>query len=43
MRADGNPPQSPAWRLVVEESGRSASKQRLAARRVAVPPAESPD
>ena len=43
MKAGGNPPQSPARRPVVEESGRGASKQRLAARRVAAPPAEYPD
>ena len=43
MRAGGNPPQSPARRPVVEESRRGASKQRLAARHIAVPPAEYPD
>ena len=43
MRVGGNPPQSPARRPVVEESGCGASKQRLAAQRVAAPPAEYPD
>ena len=43
MKAGGNLPQSPARCPVVEESGRGASKQRLAARHVAAPPAESPN
>ena len=43
MKAGGNPPQSPAWHPVVEESGRGASRQRLVVRRIAAPPAESPD
>ena len=42
-KACGNPPQSLAQRPVIEESGCGASKQRLVARRIAAPPAESPD
>ena len=42
-RAGGNPPQSPARHPNIEVSEHDASKQRLAAQRVAAPPAESPN